>query len=99
MLIDVRIYQTRPGTRESHLELFNAHGLKPQSRLLGEPFAYLKSIEDPNEFILMWAYENIQDRELKREKMWKDEEWKKYVELSKNLNAVISQYNKLLETR
>ena len=98
MLIDVRIYQTRPGTRERHLELFNAHGLKPQSRLLGEPFAYLRSIEDPNEFILMWAYENIQDREHKREKMWEDEEWKKYVELSKNLNAVVSQYNKLLQT-
>ncbi len=98
MLIDVRIYQTRPGTRERHLELFNKHGLKPQSRLLGEPFAYLKSIEDPNEFILMWAYDNLVDRDIKREKMWNDKEWNEYVKLSKDLNAVISQYNKLLET-
>jgi hypothetical protein len=98
MLIDVRIYQTRPGTRELHLELFNEHGLKPQSRLLGKPFAYLKSIEDPNEFILMWAYDNLEDRDIKREKMWNDKEWNEYVKLSKDLNAVISQYNKLLET-
>ena len=80
------------------MELFTKHGLKPQSRLLGEPFAYLKSIEDPNEFILMWAYDNVEDREIKREKMWNDKEWNEYVKLSKDLNAVISQYNKLLET-
>lgn len=98
MLIDIRIYQTKPGTRERHLELFNEHGLKPQSRLLGEPYAYLKSIEDPNEFILMWAYENVRDRDIKREKMWLDEEWQRYVGLSKDLSAVVSQYNKLLET-
>lgn len=97
MLIDVRIYQTRPGTREQHIELFDAHGLKPQSRLLGDPYSYIKSIEDPNEFILMWSYEDIDDRERKRELMWEDEAWQKYVVLSKELGAVVCQYNKLME--
>jgi hypothetical protein len=46
----------------------------------------------------MWAYDNVEDREIKREKMWNDKEWNEYVKLSKDLNAVISQYNKLLET-
>lgn len=97
MIIDIRIYQTRPGTREEHIKLFNEQGLVPQSRILGDPYSYVKSIEDPNEFILMWSYESLADREEKREKMWDDSEWQKYVVLSKELGAVISQYNKLVE--
>ena len=98
MLIDVRIYQTKPGTREEHFELFEKYGLEPQSRLLGKPYSYIKSIEDPNEFILMWSYKDLEDREQKRELMWQDAEWQKYVELSKGLGAVVSQYNKLMVT-
>ena len=83
--------------RETHFELFEKYGRGPQSRLLGEPFSYVKPIEDPNEFILMWSYEDLADREAKRELMWKDAEWQEYVKRSKALGAVVSQYNKLVE--
>jgi hypothetical protein len=83
--------------REEHLELFDKYGLGPQSRLLGDLYSYVKSIEDPNEFILMWSYEDIADREAKRELMWEDPEWQIYVKHSKALGAVVSQYNKLVE--
>jgi len=79
MLVDIRIYQTKPGMREEHFELFEKYGRAPQTRILGEPYSYVKSIEDPNEFILMWSYEDLADREAKRELMWNDPEWKVYV--------------------
>jgi len=97
MIVDIRIYQTKPGTRETHFELFEKYGRAPQSRLLGEPYSYVKSIEDPNEFILMWSYEDLADREAKRELMWEDPEWQEYVKRSKALGAVVSQYKKLVE--
>jgi hypothetical protein len=97
MLVDIRIYQTKPGMREEHFALYEKYGFGPQTRLLGEPYAYLKSIEDPNEFILMWSYADLADREAKRELMWDDPEWQVYVTHSKALGAVVSQYNKLVE--
>jgi hypothetical protein len=98
MLIDIRIYQCKPGMREEFFELYETYGRASQTRILGEPYSYVKSIEDPNEFILMWSYENLADREAKRLVMWDDSEWQVYVKHSKALGAVVSQYNKLVET-
>jgi hypothetical protein len=98
MLIDIRIYQCKPGIREEFFELYEKYGRGPQTRILGEPYSFVKSIEDPNEFILMWSYEGLADREAKRALMWDDPEWQEYVKHSKALGAVVSQYNKLVET-
>ena len=84
--------------REEHFELYEKYGRAPQTRILGEPYSYVKSVEAPNEFILMWSYESLSDREAKRELMWEDPEWQVYVRQSKLLGAVVSQYNKLVET-
>lgn len=97
MIIDIRIYQCKPGMREEFLELYEKYGRSPQTRILGEPYAFVKTIEDPNEFILMWSYEDFSDREAKRTLMWNDREWQEYVTHSKALGAVVSQYNKLVE--
>ena len=98
MLFDIRIYQCKPGMREQHFELYEKYGRASQSRMLGEPYSYVKSIEDPNEFILMWSYEDLADREAKRLLMWDDPEWQLYVTHSKSLGPVVSQYNKLVES-
>jgi len=97
MIIDIRFYQTRPGMREEHFKLFSECGLAIQSQILGSPYSYVKSIEDPNEYILMWSYENLKDRQEKRAKMMSDPDWIKYATRSKKLGAVVSQYNKLVE--
>ena len=98
MLIDIRIYQCKPGMREEFFELYKKYGWNPQTRILGEPYSFVKSIEEPNEFILMWSYEDLADREQKRKQMWEDSEWQVYVTHSKALGAIASQYNKLVET-
>ena len=98
MLIDIRIYQCKPGMREEFFQMYEKFGWAPQTRILGEPYSFVKSIEDPNEFILMWSYKDLADREEKRKQMWDDSEWQEYVTHSKALGAVVSQYNKLVET-
>ena len=98
MLIDIRIYQCKPGMREAFFEMYKTYGWAPQTRILGEPYSFVKSIEDPNEFILMWRYKDLADREAKRKLMWDDPEWQEYVTHSKAQGAIVSQYNKLVET-
>ena len=41
MLLDVRTYTCRPGTIKKHLALYEKLGKGPQTKHLGQPFAYL----------------------------------------------------------
>ena len=41
MLLDVRTYTCRPGTIKKHLALYDRLGKGPQTKHLGQPFAYL----------------------------------------------------------
>jgi hypothetical protein len=97
MLLDVRIYTCRPGTIKKHLALYEKMGKEPQTRHLGEPFAYLVTeTGDPNQYVHIWLYENAGDREQKRAAMWADPEWVAYTEESGKLGALVKQENKLM---
>src|SRR4051812_30299943 len=41
VLVDHRYYRVKPGTTNAHLDLYEKHGFLPQTRHLGQPFAYL----------------------------------------------------------
>ena len=59
MLLDVRTYTCRPGTIKKHLALYEKLGKGPQTRHLGEPFAYLLTeTGNVNQYIHIWAYED-----------------------------------------
>ncbi len=97
MLLDVRTYTCRPGTIKKHLELYAEHGLGPQSRNLGAPFAYLVTeTGDPNQYVHIWLYEDAGDRERKRAALWADQDWIAYTQKSAELGALVAQENKLM---
>lgn len=97
MLFDVRTYTCKPGTIKKHLALYVEFGLVPQSRNLGEPFAYLTTeTGNPNQFMHIWRYENAGDRETKRAALWADPEWLAYTRKSAELGALEAQENKLM---
>ena len=55
---DDRTYTCRPGTIKKHLALYEKLGKGPQTRHLGEPFAYLVTeTGNVNQYIHIWAYE------------------------------------------
>ena len=98
MLLDVRTYTCRPGTLKQHLELYEKMGKGPQTRNLGEPFAYLiTETGNPNQYIHIWLYENAGDREQKRAAMWSDPEWLAYTKESAKLGALEKQENILMK--
>lgn len=97
MLLDVRTYVTKPGKLNPHLALYEQYGKAPQSRILGQPLAFLKTeTGNINEFVHIWMFENAGDRETKRAALWKDAEWLEYVKRSGELGALESQENRLM---
>ena len=97
MIFDVRTYTCKPGTIKKHLALYEEHGLKPQTKHLGQPVLY-GHVEtgDVNSYVHVWAYESAGDREAKRAAMWADPEWLAYTQKSAELGALIKQENKIL---
>ncbi len=97
MLLDVRTYTCRPGTIKKHLALYQKYGKEPQTRHLGQPFAYLVTeTGNPNQYLHIWLYEDAGDRERKRDAMRADAEWVAYTEKSAELGALVSQQNRLM---
>jgi len=97
MLLDVRTYDCRPGTIKKHLALYERLGKAPQTRHLGQPFAYLVTeTGNVNQYLHIWAYENAADRERRRAAMQADPEWIAYVEESAKLGALERQENRLM---
>ena len=97
MLLDVRIYTCRPGTIKKHLALYEKMGKGPQTRHLGDPFAYLVTeTGNVNQYIHIWKYEDAADRAKKRAAMMVDPEWQAYLEESAKLGALEQQQNQLM---
>ena len=98
MLLDVRTYTCRPGTIKKHLALYERMGKGPQTRHLGEPFAYLVTeTGNVNQYMHIWAYEDAADRERRRAAMWTDPDWIAYTEESAKLGALEAQENRLMQ--
>jgi hypothetical protein len=97
MLFDVRTYTCKPGMLKRHLALYQQKGLGPQTRHLGQPFAYLVTeTGNVNQYIHIWVFENAADRERRRATMWADPEWLAYVDESSKLGALEVQENRLM---
>lgn len=97
MLFDVRTYTCKPGALAAHLKLYEEYGMGPQTRNLGQPFAYMVGeTGNPNQYIHIWMYENAGDRESRRAAMWSDPDWLAYVEKSAGLGALERQENVLM---
>jgi hypothetical protein len=98
MLLDVRTYTCKPGTIKKHLALYERMGKAPQTKHLGQPFAYLVTeTGNPNQFLHIWAYENAADREHRRAAMQADPDWIAYLEESAKLGALEAQQNRLMK--
>src|SRR4029079_3351278 len=97
MLLDVRTYTCRPGTIKKHLALYEKLGKGPQTKHLGQPFAYLVTeTGNVNQYIHIWAYEDAADRAKRRAAMMADPDWIAFMEESAKLGALEAQENRLM---
>ncbi|CAM2188026.1 NIPSNAP protein [Paraburkholderia sacchari] len=96
MLVEQRIYTTLPGKWRDYLALYEAEGLAIQKRILGRMVGYYTSeIGGLNQIVHMWAYENLFEREERRERLLHDEAFRAYVK--KMLPLLQSQESRILK--
>jgi len=98
MVIDVRTYTCRPGMLGAHLAVYEKWGKAAQLRHVGPPLAYLVPVTgNPNQFVHIWAYAGMADRDAKRKALDADAEWIKYRFERDKLGALTAQENKLMK--
>jgi hypothetical protein len=97
VLVDHRIYRTKPGMTSAQLDLFAEKGFAAQTRHLGQPMAYLFADSgDLNTIVQLWAYEDEADRAHRRAAMQADPEWKSYIGLSREASYLVHQSSSLM---
>ena len=97
MLLDHRTYTVRAGTLRKQMALYEKHGLASQKRHFGEPLGWLISeTGDVNTYVHIWVYEDAADRARKREALFKDPEWLRYIEMNAEAGYLITQESKLM---
>jgi hypothetical protein len=73
MIIDYRAYTLHSGTVNAFTELFEKEGLEPQIRICGNFLGYYRTEVGPiNQIIMMFAYEDLNDRKRRRDALFKD---------------------------
>ncbi|MGI9524720.1 MAG: NIPSNAP family protein [Hyphomicrobiaceae bacterium] len=97
MIYDLRIYTLKPAMMAKAMALYEERGYGPQTRHLGKPVLWATTeVGDVNQYVHIWAYQDVTDRANRRAAMWADPDWKSYVEESAELGALIKQENRIL---
>ena len=95
MIIEERIYTCHVGKAKLYVSMYEKEGLAIQRPILGHLLGYFTTELGPlNQVVHLWAYEDMNDRARRREKLLNDERWKTYA--AKVQPLVLTQENKIL---
>jgi NIPSNAP len=97
MIIDERTYSLQPGLVGAYLDNHLKNALPIMRQYLGEPFGYfLTETGDLNQFVHLWRYEDMADRERRRKAMYDDPRWVAYQANTGERGLVTHQHNRIL---
>jgi hypothetical protein len=97
MIVDERTYTIAPGKLAAYLEAHLRDALPVMRRHLGEPHAYFVTETGTlNQFVHLWRYESMADRERRRAALYADPEWLAYRARAGETGWVLAQENRLL---
>ncbi|HTW75800.1 MAG TPA: NIPSNAP family protein [Steroidobacteraceae bacterium] len=90
MIVEMRTYRLRAGTRAAFLEIFRTRSI-PEHRKLGMKIsAPFLCVEDPNAFFFMRGFPDLPSRESLKASFYEGELWKR--ELESLLMPMIDKY-------
>jgi hypothetical protein len=97
MIIDERTYSVAPGRLADYLRDHMREALPIMRRYLGEPYGYFTTETGTlNQFVHLWRYESMADREQRRNAMYADPLWLAYRQRTGEAGLVVKQENRLL---
>ncbi len=98
MIFDMRTYTCQPGTVPLQLKIYAEHGLKVQTKHLGQPALYgVTETGAINTYVHVWAYKDAGDRQAKRAAMQADPDWHAFLAKSKEAGYLLKQENQILQ--
>ena len=90
MVIEMRTYRLKPGTRPEFLEIFRTRSV-PAHREIGMTIAGpFLSVEDPDTFFFMRGFPDLESREPMKAQFYEGELWKR--ELENVLMPMLERY-------
>ena len=96
MIIDHRTYTLHPTKMRDWLQLWQEEALPVELQFCNLVGFFKTEIGPLNQVVHMWSYDDLNDRQERRDAMWADPEWLKFVEKNKALDALRNTENKIL---
>ena len=94
MIIEMRTYKTKPGTRARFLEIFRAKSMPAHAEIGMKILGPFLSIEDPDMFFFMRGFPDLQSRDPMKARFYEGELWKR--ELEAVLLPMLEKYDVVL---
>ena len=89
MFYEIRTYRLRNGAVPTYLKVVEEEGIEIQKSHLGKLVGYFSSeIGTINEIVHIWAFESLDDRELRRTALNADPAWKAFLPKIRDLIEV-----------
>jgi hypothetical protein len=97
VFIEHRTYTFRPGTLQPWLKKYESEGLPIQMRHLGRLIGvFTTEFGNAHQTVILWAWDSLDDRDMRREAMNADPEWQAYIQSIWAMNAIETQEVKIL---
>lgn len=97
MIYEIRTYTFKPLRAADWLALYHEEGLPLQQELLGRLVGFFTTeIGDLGQIVHIWAYESLDDRLARRDRMAADSRWQAFVAKVKALDALVSMESRLM---
>ena len=94
MIIEMRTYKTKPGTRSKFLEVFRSKAVPAHHEIGMKILGPFLSLEDPDTFFFMRGFPDLASREPMKAKFYEGELWKS--ELENVLMPILEKYDVVL---
>jgi hypothetical protein len=98
MIFDHRTYTIKPNQLTKFLETYERHALPLQRKYLGEPCGFFVTHIGPlSRVVHLWQYEDLADREWRRDAMEADPEWQAYRRIVLEEDTLADMENQILK--
>jgi hypothetical protein len=94
MIIEMRTYKLKPGTRAEFLEIFTSRSLPAHQQIGMKIRGPFLSVEDPDVFFFMRGFPDLESRGPMKDQFYEGELWKR--ELEAKLLPMIEKYDVVL---
>jgi hypothetical protein len=94
MIVEMRTYKLKPGTRDRFLEIFRSQSMPEHQRLGMNIMGPFLSTEDPDVFFFMRGFPDLSSREPLKASFYEGELWKRNLEHV--LMPMIEKYDVIL---